>query len=432
MEEQAIVVKDLIDFKEFQQLMDEFYSLTGVPIGIADSSDNFLVGSNMDCIHENTVMTLKHAEAEDNYISFGKYNPSLSAAELNTDFTCERISKTIFIEEKHVATIFLSPFAEKVDKTAKPFYTLNTQTKNITEIEKREIIKSNSIFSKEQLDKIISFVSTIAKIISELINTNYRLQSEINQNIEQQNQLLAANNKVEQSDNLKNEFLRNMSHEVRTPLNGIIGFTELLVLDRSNEKIEIYKEHIQNSAFRLLEIMENIIAYSKIQTGDIELTNSKTNIQEIIDQVMMKYESKALQRKNRLVQIEKSETVNIELLVDAAKLARVLELVIDNAIKFTFDGIIEFGGYICGKEKNKAVIFIKDNGIGIPESEQKNVFEPFRQVETGFSRLYGGNGLGLSITKEYIDAMGGTVKLTSFPEFGTKVIITVPIEIIRP
>jgi signal transduction histidine kinase len=250
------------------------------------------------------------------------------------------------------------------------------------------------------------------------------LKTEIDQNSEQYMLLLEARKEAEQSNILKTEFLRNMEHEVRTPLNGIIGFTELLVLDKDNQKAELYKEYIQSSVYRLLDIMEKIIDYSRIQAGDIKITYTKTNIQEVLDLVIMKNTGKALQRRNKLHQMKTSDSVEVDIMIDVEKLTKMVEIVTENAIKFTFDGKIDFSGSITGK--NLAIICIQDNGIGIPEEEAKNIFEPFRQVEIGLTRDYGGNGLGLAIAKAYADAMGGEIKIISTLGHGTRVEVSIP------
>jgi signal transduction histidine kinase len=426
MVEETIAVRDLIDFKEFQQLMDEFYLLTGVPISIADSHNNILVGSKVNNSLNMVNQSFVISENEDDFPLNVNLQTFPSNRNANSAFTYEQISRTIFVEENHVATILINTTANIDKNKYYDSYSLHTDTK-VTALESRMYTSSNSIFSSEQLERIVSFVSSIAGIVSELLNTNYRLKNEIAINTESRKALEIANLKAAESDMLKNEFLRNISHEIRTPLNGIIGFSELLAMDRNNEKTEIYKNQIQASGYRLLEIIENIITFSQIQTGEVKISNSKTSIQSILDQVMMKFESKSEQRRNKLIQIKKSDNVDDIIITDSSKLSRMLELVMDNAIKFTFGGIIEFGGYITGNNKKRAILFISDNGIGIPGEEHLSVFEAFRQVETGLTRDYGGNGLGLSITKSFVDAMGGKVKLTSEPGKGTKIVISVPV-----
>lgn len=424
--EDSIAVKDIIDFKEFQQLMDEFYNLTGLPISIADNSNNILVGSQTDSADLQLKQDLSFPIDDEVKVNLDLSENSFLNFKSNSGYTYEQISRTIFVEENHVATILVNTSGNMDGSSLLGGFKLDKQTK-VTEFESKKITKSNSIFTDEQLDRILSFVSSIAAIISELIKTNYKLRNEIQINAESRKALEIATSKAAESDMLKNEFLRNISHEIRTPLNGIIGFSELLALDRNNEKTEVYKNQIQASGYRLLEIIENIITYSQIQTGDVKLISSKTSLQSIIDQVMLKLDTKACQRKNRLLQIRKSDNVDETISVDSSKLSRMLELVVDNAIKFTFDGTIQIGGYISGNSKKSAILFIEDTGIGIPDEDKEIVFEAFRQVETGLSRDYGGNGLGLSITKSFVDAMGGKIRLTSEPGKGTKVIISVPV-----
>jgi len=421
----TMTLENLLDFKEFQHLLDEFFTLTGVPMGISDCNNNILVTANNKNIEDGNInyVTTEMNSLDKIPLSM-QINGNTKFNIPTSHFIHERIEKTIFIEEQHVATIFINPFSENDDFAKIPTNKINSFKKTILKTETKKTTKRKSIYTEDQLAGIINFTSSIAKIVSDLININYKLKTEIDQNSEQYMLLLEARKEAEQSNILKTEFLRNMEHEVRTPLNGIIGFTELLVLDKDNQKAELYKEYIQSAVYRLLDIMEKIIDYSRIQAGDIKITYTKTNIQEVLDLVIMKNTGKALQRRNKLHQMKTSDSVEVDIMIDVEKLTKMVEIVTENAIKFTFDGKIDFSGSITGK--NLAIICIQDNGIGIPEEEAKNIFEPFRQVEIGLTRDYGGNGLGLAIAKAYADAMGGEIKIISTLGHGTRVEVSIP------
>ena len=421
----TMTLENLLDFKEFQHLLDEFFTLTGVPMGISDCNNNILVTANNKNIEDGNInyVTTEMNSLDKIPLSM-QINGNTKFNIPTSHFIHERIEKTIFIEEQHVATIFINPFSENDDFAKIPTNKINSFKKTILKTETKKTTKRKSIYTEDQLAGIINFTSSIAKIVSDLININYKLKTEIDQNSEQYMLLLEARKEAEQSNILKTEFLRNMEHEVRTPLNGIIGFTELLVLDKDNQKAELYKEYIQSAVYRLLDIMEKIIDYSRIQAGDIKITYTKTNIQEVLDLVIMKNTGKALQRRNKLHQMKTSDSVEVDIMIDVEKLTKMVEIVTENAIKFTLDGKIDFSGSITGK--NLAIICIQDNGIGIPEEEAKNIFEPFRQVEIGLTRDYGGNGLGLAIAKAYADAMGGEIKIISTLGHGTRVEVSIP------
>jgi len=238
-------------------------------------------------------------------------------------------------------------------------------------------------------------------------------------------QLKAAKEKAEESDRLKSAFLANMSHEVRTPLNSIIGFSELLVdsdfdQDQKNEFIQ----HIIANGNNLLSIISDILDISKMESGEIKIRKIHINARQFVsalkDQFSFQVESKNLELK--LVLPDNAEETSI--FADPDRLNQIFNNLISNALKFTTKGGIEIGYQPDG---TMVEFYVKDTGIGIPTAYHYTIFERFRQVDTGNTRTYGGNGLGLAITKNLIELMGGTIRLESEPEKGSKFYFNVPI-----
>jgi len=298
-----------------------------------------------------------------------------------------------------------------------------------------ELFWEKSIISpiKNTHDEITNFVAvktdiTITKAITEeLIHANevaekskYILLEKnkeyeaLNEELRQTNdELVSAKEKAEESDRLKTHFLRNMSHEVRTPLNGIIGFSDLMVRTDKPEKLHGFKHHIQKCSIQLLEIIENIIEYSQIQSGEIMINNEEFSIKHLFEELVSKFES--ITKKKELLFKYSSIDFDIQNLIysDKLKLFKVLNALLDNAVKFTAVGEIEFGCKWSEINPSNLEFYIRDTGIGLDSEHQQLVFLPFRQVESGLSRQFGGNGLGLSIAKAYIERMGGTIWLKS-------------------
>ncbi len=239
-------------------------------------------------------------------------------------------------------------------------------------------------------------------------------------------QLLMAKESAEKSDLLKTQFLRNMSHEIRTPLNGIKGFSDLLIKNANSSKAQLYKRHIDNCSEQLLNIIENIVEFSKIQSGDIQISDIETDVQFLFNQLYDEFADK-LEGKSLVLKQKNLLQANESLIItDKYKIIKILYCLIDNAIKFTHEGSIEYGCNISSTDKNLLEFHVSDSGIGIVKEQQQNIFIPFRQVEMGLSRNYGGNGLGLSIAKSYIEKLGGSISLSSEENEGTTFLFTIP------
>ena len=226
-----------------------------------------------------------------------------------------------------------------------------------------------------------------------------------------QNDLVAAKEKAEESDRLKSAFLANMSHELRTPLNSIIGFSELMTdPDQDAENHIKFAQMINNSGNNLLSIINDLMDISKIEAGQVQVRNEPVYVNYLIADIQKEYSYKALQRGVvlRLNQLNPMEKIVIE--SDESKLRQILINFVGNAIKFTEIGFIEIG---INKTDNYCQFYVKDTGIGIPGKYHDKIFERFRQVETAHTRKYGGNGLGLAISKSLVELLGGTIWMES-------------------
>jgi signal transduction histidine kinase/ligand-binding sensor protein len=236
--------------------------------------------------------------------------------------------------------------------------------------------------------------------------------------------LIKAKEKAEQSDRLKTAFLANISHEIRTPMNGILGFSELLKKPGlSFEKQQNYIEIIAQSGERLLNTINDIIDISKIETGIAKVETGEININDKMESVFLffkhKAEAKGLQLRLSKKLLPEEECIN----TDSEKACSVLNNLVNNGIKFTKKGSVEFG---CVKNGEYLMFFVKDSGIGIPESIKSTVFESFSQGSESYTRGYEGIGLGLSISKNYIEMLGGKIWFESEINKGTTFYFTIP------
>lgn len=238
-------------------------------------------------------------------------------------------------------------------------------------------------------------------------------------------ELIKAKERAIESDMLKSNFLANMSHEIRTPLNSIIGFSELLGDPDFNEeqKAEFIKTIVQNGN-NLLSVISDIIDISKLDSGQVNIRKHFFPVSRLLNDIYKEFFFRA---KNKGIGLRVVHPLDADVLMiesDEDRLRQVLTNLVGNAIKFTETGYIE----ISYNLKNNDVVFrVKDTGIGIPHDFQKKIFERFRQVEEGFTRKYGGNGLGLAITKNLVELLGGTIWVNSEPGQGSSFYFTLPL-----
>lgn len=248
--------------------------------------------------------------------------------------------------------------------------------------------------------------------------------------IKQKRELKIAKARAEESNQLKSAFLNNLSHEIRTPFNGILGFLALLKDDTvSNAERKEYTEIIDQSAERLINTVNNIIYVSQIETGQTSIYNHNFNITDTLHALEKKYESKitnkGLQFKMYIFGIKN----DLIIFSDSFKLNIILEHLLDNALKFTHKGEI----ILSAELKTEHIIFsVKDTGIGISENKTDMIFNSFTQVDITNTHLYEGSGLGLTIVKAYIEILGGTIWVESKPNAGSTFYFTFPFKIIHP
>ena len=244
--------------------------------------------------------------------------------------------------------------------------------------------------------------------------------------------LIIAKEKAEESDRLKSAFLSNMSHEIRTPMNAILGFSGLRSDPESseeekNEYIEIIKERGND----LMRIISDIIDVAKIESGQLKISIKDCKVNRLLEDIHTTFtQIKQKQGKNNVDLIIHLEVPDHEftILTDPQRLRQVITNLVENALKFTESGAIEFGYAI--KEDvgiGKSIeFFIEDSGIGIPQEMHAVIFERFRQVDDSHTRTYGGTGLGLTICKNLTHLMGGELNLQSEVGKGTRFTITLP------
>jgi len=239
-----------------------------------------------------------------------------------------------------------------------------------------------------------------------------------------QEELIKSKEKTEESDRLKTAFLANISLAIRSPMNGIIGFSQLLTESGiSDERRKIFSGVINSNCQQLLSMINDIIDLSKIETGQIEIHKQPVSLNEVLSDIYQLHKSAAARKLLDFYVNQQLSISDAYILTDKDRLCQVLNNVVDNAIKFTQHGRIELG---CKSNASMIEFSVKDTGIGISPEYQRFIFERFRQGEMAVSSKYGGMGLGLSIAKEIIELLGGKIRVESEVGYGSSFYITLP------
>ncbi|PCJ96330.1 MAG: hypothetical protein COA45_11025 [Zetaproteobacteria bacterium] len=218
----------------------------------------------------------------------------------------------------------------------------------------------------------------------------------------------------------KSQFLANMSHEVRTPLNGIIGATDLMRQETLSNSQQALTNIIAKSGRSLLAIVNEILDFSKIDAGKLPIETEIFSIRESIDDVITLFRSTASE-KNILLKASFAENFPVFVKGDDGRARQILSNLVNNAIKFTDEGNIKISAEIVSLSENKNTICIKvrDTGIGIEESKLETLFDAFTQADNSSVRRVGGTGLGLTISKQLAELMGGRIEVSSSPNQGS-------------
>jgi PAS domain S-box len=252
---------------------------------------------------------------------------------------------------------------------------------------------------------------------------------------EVEQELTKAKEKAEESDKLKSAFLANMSHEIRTPMNSILGFTEILKdPDVSEEERQEYLQIIETSGARMLNIISDIVDVSKIESGQMRISISEVNISKKLKDMHSFFKPEA-EKKGLSLSIDCDLNNDLVIKTDREKIYGILSNLIKNAIKYTKTGTIKFGYKDISTELQKTqnqanqsilLFYVSDTGMGISPDQKNIIFERFRQGSESMSRKHEGAGLGLSISKAYIEMLGGKIWFESQEKKGSIFYFTLP------
>ncbi|GAA0440306.1 hypothetical protein Aca07nite_47780 [Actinoplanes capillaceus] len=268
--------------------------------------------------------------------------------------------------------------------------------------------------------------------IDDINNMLYGVARDVTEARETEQAMALARDQALETARMKTQFVATMSHEIRTPMNGVIGLADLLGRTTLTDRQRRYVEGIRTAGSGLLDIINDILDYSKIESGKIVLEESDFDIAHLLDDTAALLGDSA-RRKNLYLNVEVDPEVPPGLHGDPGRLRQILLNLIGNAIKFTERGGITVRAEAVAQppgvahDKIMLAMAVRDTGIGMDKDTQSRIFEPFRQADASTTRVYGGTGLGLAITRQLAQAMGGDVTVDSGPGLGATFTVTVPL-----
>ncbi|MFH2093191.1 MAG: response regulator [Pseudomonadota bacterium] len=276
--------------------------------------------------------------------------------------------------------------------------------------------------NSELIDKLELSKADLELKIQELDETNIALE----QTIERSNVMAVE---AASASIAKSAFLANMSHEIRTPMNGILGMSQLLQDSNPTQEQKDYIEIINTSSQVLLTLINDILDLSKIEAGKIDIESIDFNLEHLFIDVKNLLKPKLIEKHSEL-SFSIEPDLPLFLKGDPTRLRQILLNLAGNAVKFTEKGLITLSARIRQKQDEQVLIYfeIKDTGIGIPKKKLKHLFRPFSQTDISTTRKYGGTGLGLNISKQLVEMMGGNIGVESEVNVGSKFWFTILFE----
>lgn len=270
-------------------------------------------------------------------------------------------------------------------------------------------------YTTEQSEKVrslrlIGWGLTTITLLALVVALRFIIRPVLQRLREQNEELVELNANLEKAGRIKSDFLANMSHEVRTPLNGIVGMADVLNHTVLSDEQREYVQTIQRSGSTLMHTLNDILDYSRIKSGQLELVNEAFDLYTTLDEVIDMMRPLAVEKKLELM-LYVDPAVPVGLSGDGTRLKQVLINLLNNAIKFTEKGevVVKVEHVLKEEEFHQLRFSIADTGIGLPKDEVEQLFQSFTQADTSNSRKYGGAGLGLAICKQIVQLMGGRI-----------------------
>lgn len=395
--------------------INDLYSvLDHIPVGVCIINKHFQILFWNRCLEDWTQVSKLQAEGMALMELFPHFNSQQYKSRLDSIFA------------GGAPIIFSSQLHKHIFTAALPNGALRIQHTTVTAVpDPYNENEYNAMFSVEDVTELTKRIQDYRKMRDKILE-----EIENRQAIEKK--LIKAKEKAETSDKLKSRFLANMSHEVRTPLNSILGFSELLLNKNHNgEKGNQFMKIINDSGKQLLSIINDIIDISKLESGEMKFRYTLCSINDLLEELFTYYQSDLAAKGKQNIELKLSNGLNNkegQMYTDDIRLRQVLNNLLSNAVKFTDEGYIEFGYRKMETLDSDPVLrfYVQDTGIGMAKEKHHYIFQLFRQGEESLNRKYGGSGLGLAICKGIIEQFHGKIWVASEENKGATFYFTLP------
>ncbi len=419
----------LLNAVQIQEVLDQLYEAFGLPSAIVNTNGEFLIESGgKNICKEYFRKNPKSADVckASNMHFYSKMDTDAEQYIYKCPHGLVDCLVPIYIRGEQIGSFFIGQFLMH-----EPDETFFEQIRNQYDFDKEGFTKRLAnvpVFTEEEVNRYLKFIQSLSKLIGSQAQKNVALE-------ENMQKLVTAKELAVQANASKSIFLAKMSHEIRTPMNAILGLGNILGKTELTQKQHDYLRMMNQSATSLLGIINDILDFSKLEAGKIDIEEIRINIIELLEQLveMMAYR---IDEKDVEVHIDISHEIPIHLIGDELRLRQILNNILSNAVKFTDEGDVvlkvrleDESRRIDESDRCHLEFSVKDTGRGMNEAQIEKLSRPFEQGERFITRQYGGTGLGMAITYQLVERMGGRIEVESKVNVGTTFKVVLPFKL---